>query len=100
MIIFFIFQHGEQFVFTVPDRLYMFANHAHAIGTQNTAGEKKRRRKGKKNEGGYIDEARGLLFSWLISLNLLIPILKLATFWLLLCAAPSQIKRGFIPVPF
>lgn len=38
MIIFFIFQHGEQFVFTVPDRLYMFASHAHAIGTQNTAG--------------------------------------------------------------
>ncbi len=58
--------------------------------------------RGRQREGGYIDEARGLLFSLLISLNLLIPILKPATLQCcrLLCVAPSQIKLSFIPVPF
>lgn len=56
----------------------------------------------RKSKGGYIDEATGLLFSLLISLNLLIPILKPATLqcWCLLCVAPSQIKLSFIPVLF
>lgn len=56
----------------------------------------------RKSEGGYKDEARGLLFSLLISLNLLIPILKPATLqcWHLLCVAPSQIKQSFILLPF
>lgn len=55
-----------------------------------------------EGRGSYIDEARGLLFSLLISLNLLIPILKPATLqcWRLLCVVPSLIKLSFIPVPF
>lgn len=64
----------------------------HTIDVQSSAAKETER--GRKSKGGYIDEARGLLFSLLISLNLLIPILKPATLqcWCLLCVAPSQIK--------
>lgn len=78
----------------------MLANHIHTIGAQSTAAKETEGRR--KSEGGYIDEAWGLLFSLLISLNLLIPILKPATLqcWHLLCVAQSQIKLSFIPAPF
>lgn len=70
MIFFFFFQGGEAIClhFTRQD-VY--------IGTE------------RKQQSGYTDEARGLLFSLLISLNLLIPILKAATLQrrLLLCVA-------------
>lgn len=100
--LFFTFQHREQFVFTFPDKLYMLANHTHThtIDAQSTAA--KEMEGGRKSEGGYIDEAWRLLFSLLISLNLLIPILKPTTLqcWRLLCVAPSQIKLSFMPALF
>ena len=76
--------------------------HTHTPQAQAASAAAKETEWGRKSEGGYIDEARGLLFSLLISLNLLIPILKPATLQCcrLLCVAPSQIKLSFIPVPF
>ena len=101
MIFFFIFQHAGQFVFTFPDTLYERANGTltPTVTEGNAAGETEG---GRKREGSYLDEARGLLFSFLISLNLLIPILKAATLqcWCLLCVAPSQIKPSCVSVPF
>lgn len=81
--------------------LYTLANRTHTPLAHKTAAAKKAEG-GRRSKGGYVDEARGLLFSLLISLNLLIPILKPATLqcWFLLCVAPSQIKLSFIPVPF
>lgn len=97
---FFTFQHGASFVFTFPGTLYMLAKLTHTDHRRSKCCSKKRW--WRKSEGGYIDEARGLLFSLLISLNLLIPILKPATLqrWHLLCVAPSQIKQSFITLPF
>lgn len=101
MIIFYISARGAICLhFSRHTVLYTLTNHTHNIGAPSAAAKKTEG--GRKSEGGYIDEARGLLFSLLISLNLLIPILKPATLqcWRLLCVAPSQIKLSFIPVPF
>lgn len=78
-----------------------FPRHAVYVGKPHALWQSKRRRE-EESKSASVDEARGLLFSLLISLNLLIPILKLATLHCccLLCVAPSQIKLRFIPVPF
>lgn len=80
--------------------VYWHSTHIHKPEAQRVL--QKKRQWWRKSEGGYIDEALGLLFSLLISLNLLIPILKPATLQCchLLCVAPRQIKQSFIPLPF
>lgn len=100
MIIFYISARGGNLSSLFPDTPRTLANRTHTADAQSTAA--KETDGGSESEGGYRDEARGLLFSLLISLNLLIPILKPATSQRcrLLCVAPSQIKLSFIPVPF
>lgn len=104
MIIFYISARGAICLhFSRHAVLYTLANRTHTHTHHRRTKRCSRRDRGReKREGGYIDEARGLLFSLLISLNLLIPILKPATLqcWRPLCVAPSQIKLSFIPVPF
>lgn len=92
---FFTFQHRTSFVLTFPGRLYILAKHTHTDYRGSKCCSM-------RCEVGYIDEARELLFSLLISLNLLIPILKPVTMqcFHLLCGAPRQIKLSFILLPF
>lgn len=100
MIIFYISAWGAICLHFSRHTVYVGKPHTHTIDVQSSTA--KETEGGRKSKGGYIDEARGLLFSLLISLNLLIPILKPATLqcWCLLCVAPSQIKLSFIPVLF
>lgn len=93
--LFLTFQNRKEYVF-FKYAVYVGKLHTHRMYLKysNTSD----RGREKENNSSYMDGTRGLSFSWLISLNLLIPILKLTTShsWLLL----YQIKLSFILLPF